>query len=162
MKKAVLFIYLLGTMMAWSQNNYQDVQLELQNDYNVVNEVSKVLPTKTFLLSDLKVLNPYSDAGASAEAQQTEEAFSAIFNGSSWTFDALDAQNGQQKITVKTTSGQVEQGNYLCVGATFKSGKLIEGMDLEAYLFQSKAYTDRYRLVFSLPSGLIVISHFQR
>lgn len=171
MKTFFCILILFNTFFVFSQTTEQnnllkntatveELQQMLVTDYVAMSEMNKVVPKNQFTVSNLMVLNPYGDVSAQSQAKAIEDQFSSVFNESSWKFDAIDLQNGSQKLTVTTASGQTESASYNCVGATFHSGTLIEGMDVDAYLFQNKTNKNQFILLFALTNGMTVVADF--
>lgn len=171
MKTLILILIFWNSFFVFSQSTEQsnllknnatseELQSMLVNDYVSQIEMNRVVPKRSFTLSNLMVINPYGDISAQSQAQTIEEQFSAVFNGSVWSFDAIDPQNGSQKLMVTTTSGETQIAPYNCVGATFHSGMLIEGVDLDGYLFQNKTNKNAFILLFSLANGMTIVSDF--
>jgi hypothetical protein len=173
MKTFFCILILFNTFFVFSQTTEQnnllkntatveELQQLLVTDYVAMSEMNKVVPKNQFTVSNLMVLNPYGDVSAQSQAKAIEDQFSNVFNGSTWKFDAIDLQNGSQRLSVTTSSGQTESASYNCVGATFHSGTLIEGMDVDAYLFQSKTDTKAYILLLPVSNGMTVVADFTK
>lgn len=171
MKKRILIFSLFIATVGFTQStevsnlkqnmeSIQALQELLSTEYTSVAETKTVVPGASFTFSNTTVFNAFGDASAQQMAQQIEQEFGAAFNGSTWSFDRLDLQNGMQKLTVKTASGGSETANYSCSGAQFKSGNLIAGMDFQAYLFRQNSAPKHYILLFTVTNGITVAADF--
>lgn len=145
-----------------SQNleSIQALQELLSNDFNSIAETKTVVPGKAFVFSNTMVFNSFGDESAKNQAKAIETEFGTTFNGSLWKFQMPDPQNGSQQLAVTTSSGEKQVANYTCSGAMVMSGTLINGMDFQAYLFQSKTNSKAYILLFSITNGIVVAADF--
>jgi type II secretory pathway pseudopilin PulG len=173
MKKSILIISLFFGTTAFAQTNaesnlrqnmesIQALQELLSTEYIAITETRKVIPTKTFEWSNTLVFNSFGDQSAQQQAEAMEREFGATFNGSKWKFQAIDQLNGSQTMEITTVKGEKQTANYACSGAQFTSGNLIQGIDFQAYLFQSAKNTDSYILLFSVSNGMTIAADFVR
>lgn len=171
MKKSILLISLFFGTVAFAQTNaesnlkqnmesIQALQELLSTEYTAISETKTVVPKNQFTWSNTTVFNAYGDPSAQDRAKALETEFGATFNGSKWNFQSLDQINGSQTVTITTVKGENQTAHYTCSGAQFKSGNLIEGIDFQAYLFQSKIHTKEYILLFTISNGITIVADF--
>lgn len=145
-----------------NMESIQALQELLSTEYSSVTETKTVVPSNTFVWNNTMVFNSFGDASAQSQAKALETEFGTTFNGSNWKFQTLDLLNGSQTIEITTTSSEKQTANYACSGAQFTSGNLIQGIDFQAYLFQSAKNTDSYILLFSVSNGMTIAADFVR
>lgn len=132
----------------------------LSTSYSAVSESKTVVPSNTFVWSNTLVFNSFGDESAQIQAKTMETEFGNTFNGSSWKFQALDLVNGSQTMNIITQSGENQTANFSCSGAQFTSGNLIQGIEFQAYLFQSKSNAKEYIILFSISNGMTIVADF--
>lgn len=171
MKKSILLISLfLGTVasaqtkpetnLKQNMESIQALQELLSTEYTAISETKTVVPKNQFTWSNTTVFNAYGDVSAQEQAKALEAEFGATFNGSNWNFQPLDQVNGSQTVTITTVKGEKQTAKYTCSGAQFTSGNLIERVNFQAYLFQSKINTNEYILLFTISSGMTIVADF--
>jgi hypothetical protein len=138
----------------------QELQELLSNDFNPISETKTIVPGKAFVFSNTMVFNSFGDESAKHQAKAIETEFGTTFNGSLWKFQLLDNQNGSQQLEVSTVSGEKQMATYSCSGAMVMSGTLINGMDFQAYLFQSKKDAKAFVMLFGIANGIVLAADF--
>lgn len=164
---AALCIFCLSTLAQKEKTNLDnnlktvdELNKMLATKYTQIQTAEKAVPGNSFKMGEIMVLNYYGDEAAQKQADAIEKEFNGMLANSTWKFDKIDPQNGMQKVTVATKTGETQQSNYSTVGATFIANSLIQGMDLNVYIYQNKTNAKNHIIVFALPTGMSCVAEF--
>ena len=127
-----------------------DMDKMLGNDYVMMKTAIDVVSATTFSMGECMVLGAYADESHRKMCKDVEKELGANLNSSTWAFEKYDRAN-ECKVKVQTKAGQTENVPYNGFegSATVKIQSLIEGLNIEAYFYQSKADKNKYIMFFA-------------
>ncbi len=144
--------------LAANLSTIADVTKMLQDDYIFIENTATVIPNNTFKFGECMVLTEYADEGINKDAKTIEKDFNASLGGSTWKFGP---ENNYSVATIQLTAkGKTEEGNFATSGGMFKVTNLIEGLDIQSGLYQSKKDKNTYMIMFGIRSGMACFADF--
>jgi hypothetical protein len=137
-----------------------DVTKMLTSDYIFIENTATVVPSSTFKMGECMVLTEYADEGINKQAKEVEKQVDDNFNGTSWKFSPeSNSTLGTVKISAK---GKTDEGGFSTSGGMFKVTRIIDGMDIQAGLYQSKKDKNLYMIMFGLGQGMACFADFAK
>ena len=146
--------------LAANLNTIADVTKMLKADYIFIENTATAVPGNTFKFGECMVLTEYADEGINKDAKSIEKDFNKNLGGSTWKFGE---ENNYSVATVQVTAmGKTDQGNFATSGGMFKVTDLIQGLDIQSGLYQSKKDKNTYMIMFAVRTGMACFADFTK
>ncbi len=129
----------------------EELAKTLANEYTSITKMETVLPKASYIVGKIVCISPYGDAGANAQTKQIETELTSFLSESKWAFGANTYDKpefgviGKLQITAKS---KTETLDYSSSGALFKPQGLIEGLDIQIAVYQSKKKPQSFIFLF--------------
>ena len=127
-----------------------DMDQMLGNDYTQIMSALDAVSGTTFAMGECMVLGAFADESHRKMCKDVEKELGANLNNSTWAFEKYNRVN-ECRVKVKTKAGQTENVPYNGFEgrATIAIQSLIEGLNIEAYFYQSKTDKNKYIMFFA-------------
>jgi hypothetical protein len=137
-----------------------DVTKMLQADYIFITNTATDVPNNTFKMGDCMVLTSFADDGINKEAKDVEKLMNDNLSGSTWKFSG---ESKSEIATVKVTAkSKTDEGGFSTSGGMFNVTRIIEGLDIQAGLYQSKKNKNMYMIMFGIKQGMACFADFEK